>query len=174
MSTLAEIRHTLDTDGVVLALLRLGELPDSYQSAIRLLACDMVEPAMKHTTDPRPREALDTARAFARGEASLEELDAAKRATRSAIGCDCSAWATAHAARAAGVAAATFVVRDKSGVEFVAWEAAGAVAEGTAPWNTVLDVGDAAWDAAYRAARSAARKEQERILRRWLDEQEEK
>ena len=48
----------------------------------------------KYPTDPRPRQAIATARAFARGEANLEDLDTATAAATAAV----IATATAEAA----------------------------------------------------------------------------
>jgi hypothetical protein len=106
----------------------------------RLAACDIAEQiAMKiwnkkHPDDKRPQNAIDTARKFAHGKATRDELDAAGDAAGAAAGD--AAWDAAwDAARDAAGAAA----RDAAGD--AAWAAAR----------------DAAWDAARAAARAAAR-----------------
>jgi len=83
--------------------------------------------------DPRSVAALDVAERFARGEATVEELAAARAA----------AW---DAAKAAAVVAARDAARAASGA---AARAAAGVAAGAA-------AGAAAWDAAWDAARDAA------------------
>ena len=64
-----------------------------------LFACDCAEDALhlfedKYPDDPRPRNAIETSRRFANGEATREELAAARAATRAA------AWAAWDSARA--------------------------------------------------------------------------
>ena len=126
----------LDSNGLDDALWCLRALPAEYDPAIRLMVCDMVEPALKYVPDgeDRPRQAVETARRHARGEASDEELVAASAA----------AW---DAARAAAWDAA----RDAASA--AAWDAARAAA-----W-------DAASAAARDAARAAARAAQAQIFR---------
>ena len=100
----------------------------------RLFACDCAEHVLhlfeeKLSEDTRPRLAIETARRFANGEATRQELAAAWDAAVSA------AYAAWDAARTA------------------AWNAAGAAA-GAATWNAAWN---AARNAAEAAARSAAR-----------------
>lgn len=92
----------LDSNGLDDALWCLRALPAEWDNAIRLLVCDLVEPAMKYTTDPRSQTAVDTARRFARGEATEEELAAAcDAAWDAALDAYDAAWAAArNAARA--------------------------------------------------------------------------
>ena len=111
-------------------------------SELRLWGCWCVRQVWHLLTDERSRRAVEVAEAFARGEATREQLDAARAAARAA------AWAAAGAAaRAAAWAAA----------RAAAWAAAGAAA------------GAAAWAAAWAAARDAARDAQaEELERRML------
>jgi len=104
----------------------------------RLLACEYAERVLpiyeKHyPDDKRPRQAIETARRFANGEATQEELAAAWDAARAAAGA--AAW---NAARAA------------------AWNAARAAAWAAARNAARAAVGDAARDAARAAAGAAA------------------
>ena len=102
----------LDSNGLDDALWCLRALPAEYDPAIRLMACDMVEPALKFVPEgeDRPRQAIKTARRHARGEASDEELAAASAAARTASdAASAAAWtasaAASDAARAASDAA---------------------------------------------------------------------
>jgi hypothetical protein len=104
----------------------------------RLFAADCAERSVQsyersYPNDQRPRDAVNTARRFANGNATAQELDAAGDA----------AWA---AARAAAWAAAGAAAGD------AAWDAAWAAA-GDAAWAAA---GDAAWAAAGAAAWAAA------------------
>ena len=96
---------------------------------LRLFACDCAEQALPtyekdYPDDKRPRKAVETARLFAEGKATQEELAAARDAAR-------------YAAWAAAAAAARDAARD------AAWAAAGAAAGAAG--------GDAAGDAAWAA-----------------------
>ena len=119
---------------------------------LRLMACDFGE-AVLHLVpegEDRPRKAIEVARRFANGEATEEELAAARDAAWDA------AWAAARAAARdaawdAARAAARAAARDAAWA--AAWDAAWAAARDAAraaAW-------DAAWDAARAAARAAAR-----------------
>ena len=100
----------------------------------RLFACDCAERALdlwvkSGTVDPRSRAAVDVARRFANGEATVDERDTAKAAAIAAV--RAAAWNTARAE---------------------AWDAARTSARTTAEaaaWN-------AAWDAARTSAEAAA------------------
>ena len=103
--------YILNSNGIDDALWCLRVLPESMDSNIRLLVCDLVEPAMQYVLDgeTRPQEAIRIARAYANGEASREELKAVRSAARSAAwddAWDASRDATRVAARAAAWAAA--------------------------------------------------------------------
>jgi len=111
----------------------LRRLETWNECTARLFAVDCAGRVVHLCDDPRPRHAIDVARRYAGGEATAEELDAARDA----------AWNAARdAARAAGRAAA----RD------AAWAARDAA------WNAAWN---AAWDAAWDAARDARDAEQE-------------
>ena len=102
----------------------------NVESELRLWGCWCVRQVWHLLTDDRSRKAVEVAEAFARGEATREQMDAARAAAKAA------AWAAAwDAARAAAWDAA----------RAAAWDAAKAAA-----WA-------AAWDAARAAARAAAR-----------------
>ena len=102
---------------------------------LRLFACWCVrEYCWDKLTDERSKNAVIVSEKYANGEATKDELDAARDA----------AW---NAARDAARAAARAAARD------AAWDAARAAARDTA-WDAARD---AAWDAAWDAARAAAR-----------------
>jgi hypothetical protein len=132
------------SDKCVVSQARLIRRLDAWtERAARLFACDCADEALKlvRSPDPRSIEVVRVARRYAMGDASRDQLgaarDAAWDATRDA------AWdAAGDAAWAAAWAAARATARD------AAWAAARATAR------------DAAWaatrDAAWAAARDAA------------------
>jgi len=71
----------------------------------RLLACAFARTALKYTTDPQPLKTIEVAERFARGEASVEELDTAMSAAYSAAYSAASSVAS-NAARSAAYSAA--------------------------------------------------------------------
>ena len=101
-------------------------------------------------TDHRSKDALDAAENFANGEASQEELAAARDAAGAAAGA-AARDATGDAAGAAAWAAAGAAARDAAGA--AAWAAALAAAWAAA-WAAARA---AAWAAAWDDARAAAR-----------------
>ena len=117
----------LDYNGLDDFFWTLGVLED--HQILRAIAADFAESVLPifekvRPDDMRPRDAINVARRYLRGETTDEERAAAEAA----------AWAAARAAaRAAAGAAARAAARD------AAWAAAGAAA-GAAAW-------DAAWDA---------------------------
>ena len=130
----------------------------------RLFAADCAEHVLpifekKHPGDSRARDAIAVARRFANGEATSDELAAARAAARDAVRA-----AARDAARAAGRDAGWAAARD------AAWAAARAAGRDAgwatawaAAWDAAWDAaaGDAAWDAAagdaaWAAARDAA------------------
>jgi hypothetical protein len=107
----------------------------------RLFACSCAEGVLHlfergHPNDPRPGKAIGVSRRFAAGEATKEELVAARAAAWDA------AWdAAGAAARAAARAAAWDAARD---------------AANAAAWDAARDAANAAaWDAAWAAANAA-------------------
>jgi len=113
---------------------------------LRLFACDCAERTLKRERkagrepDERSWKAIIVSRRYANGEATLEELQAARDA----------AW---DAARDAAWDAAD-----------AAWDAADAA------WDAARDTAwDAAWNAAWNAARDAEIKWQRQRLARYLD-----
>ena len=115
-------------------------------------ACDVAEQTLDRvaaaggSVDPRSREAIATKRRWLRGEASAEELAAARAAAGAAAGAAARAAARA-AAKDAALAAAGAAAKDAAlaAAGAAAWDAAGAAA------------GDAAWAAAWAAAGAAAK-----------------
>ena len=82
----------LNSNGLDDTLWCLRALPKCHDRDIRLLVCDLVQPAMKfaNDTDERPQKAIKAAREFAKGLISVAELNAARAA----------AWAAADASDA--------------------------------------------------------------------------
>ena len=113
-----DLLTVLDSNGLDDALWCLRALGPEHDNAVRLLVCDLVEPAMRFVPpgETLPQEALRVARAFARGQATAGELAAAWAAARAA------AWAAADAAAwAAADAAARAAARAEQGRIFRAW-----------------------------------------------------
>ena len=139
----------LDSNGLDDALWCLRAV-ENEDKKIRLFAVWCARQVQHLMKDERSIKALDVAEAFAKGNATQEELDAAAKA----------AWA---AARDADVdAAAKAALAAWAALAAAAWAAAWAVA------------GDAAWAAARAAARDAdvaAWAAQEKELRRICGEQ---
>ena len=138
----------------------------------RLFACDCAESVLhlweaKYPYDKRPREAIAVSRRFALGQATQEELSAARDAARDAAW---DAWAAAGAAGEvawdaaldAAWAAARAAARDAAraaawAAEAAAWAAAWAARDAA---RAAAGAADAAWAAAWAAdaaARAAAR-----------------
>jgi hypothetical protein len=121
-----------------------------YDRVWRLLAVQFARKVQHLMTDPRSLAALDVAERHANGDATDEEL-AAARAARDA------AWAAAWAARdAAGDAAGDAAWDAGAAAGAAAWAAAWAAAGAAAM--------AAAWAAAGAAAWAAERTKQERIF----------
>jgi len=88
----------LDSNGIDDAVWCLRALGEEHQRDIRLFACDIAEGVLylfqkQCPDDKRPRQAIETARRYAMGKATKEELagawdaaDAAARAVRVAAG----------------------------------------------------------------------------------------
>jgi hypothetical protein len=132
---------------------------------MRLFAVWCARQVQHLTNDERSARAIDTAEAFAHGNATQEDLAAAWAAARDAAWD--AAWAVARdAAWAVARDAAWAVARDAAWA--AAWDAAWAVARAAArdaAWAVARDAAwaaarDAAWaaaDAAWAVARAAAR-----------------
>mgnify|MGYP001424608233 CR=1 FL=1 len=144
----------------------LQAIDKTYTPRLRLIACDCAR-AVLHLTpagEDRPRLAIECAERYARGEATAEELSAARAAAWapwSAAGSAAgdaagdaagAAWAAARAAAWAAWAAAGSAAGDAAGD---AGSAAGDAA-GAAAWAAAWDARDAAWAAARAAAWDAA------------------
>ena len=81
-------------------MLWLAERFGADNKTLVLAACDCARLALPYTSDPRVLACIETTERWARGEATLEELSAARAAASAA------AWAASDAARAAERAAA--------------------------------------------------------------------
>ena len=147
----------LNSNGAEDCLWCLRSVPE-HDREWRLFAVWCARKVQHLMTDPRSIAALDVVERFANGEATAEEL-AAARAARAARDAGAAAWAAwdagdagdaAWAARAAGAAA---------------WAAAGGTwATGAArAAGAAGDAGDAAW-AAWDAAWAAQKQELVRII----------
>jgi len=93
--------------------LRRNELTPDQERDLRLLACDYAEHVLhifegKYPDDKRPRTAIETARLYANGQATKEDLEKAQSAAYAARAARAAraAYAAARAARAAGTDAA--------------------------------------------------------------------
>ena len=108
-------------------LLRNDTLSDTQLNDLRLLACDYAEDVLhlfesKCPDDKRPRQAIETARKFAKGQATIDDLKASAGAAWAAAS-GAAARDAADAARDAAVAAAgAAVARAAAGA--AAWYAA--------------------------------------------------
>ena len=153
----------LESNGVddMMWSLRAVDNPDVERIA-RFIACDCAEASLveyeEYTPDDnRPRVAIETARRFADGTATQEEMSAAQSAAQSAA--ESAAWSAARsAARSAAESAARSAAR--SVAESAAQSAAQSVAE-SAAWS-------AAWSAAQSVAESAAESAQAEIIKKYL------
>jgi hypothetical protein len=154
-------------DKIVVSKARIVRRVDAWdERSARLFAVDCAEAVVHFCgNDPRPREAIAVTRRFAIGEATKEELDAARDAARDA------AWAAAmDAAWAAAMDAAWAAARDaawdaaRDAARAAAWAAAWDAARRDAAWAAAMDAAwdaarDAAWAAAWAAAWDAAKRD---------------
>ena len=111
-------------DWMLWLVARYGDIP---RKTIVSVACDCVEPALAHTTDPRPAECLAVVRRWLKDEAAIEEVRVAARAARAA------ARAAAQAAQAADAAWAA-----RADAAWAARAADAADAADTAAWDKSL------------------------------------
>ena len=119
-----------DWMGWLLGQLLVGKEGPENRGDLVLAACDCAELVIQHVPDgeDRPRAAIDTARAWARGEATEEEVaagaaGAAGDAAWAAGAAGDAAWA-AWAARDAGAAGAAGAAWDAAWAAWAAWDAA--------------------------------------------------
>lgn len=80
------LRQVYKINGFDDALWCLRALPPEWDARVRLLVCDLVEPALAFVSagETRPAEAIRVARSYAKGEASAGKLDAARDAAGAA------------------------------------------------------------------------------------------
>jgi hypothetical protein len=153
------IIQIIDSNGIEFAIRCLYAV-EGHDKEIRLFAVDCARDVQYLMTDPRSIAALDVAERFANGEATVEELNAAKAA---ALG----------AAYACAMGAANGESRDSAGTAAMAAENA---AKGDAAWAAILAASSAAMAAASdsnsgaalgnaMSARAATRAAQEKRLR---------
>jgi hypothetical protein len=150
---------------IVVERARLVTRVETYtERTLRLFACDCADRALSRVDlqDPRSRDAIATARAYAKGEASGAQLAAAGDAAWAAAGT--AAWAATWAATGTTAWAAT-----GTAAWAATWAATGTTAwaaTGTAAWTTTwaatgttawAATGTAAWAAAGTAAKTAAK-----------------
>jgi hypothetical protein len=169
------LEFILDHNGLDDALWALRATIEDCSAFARTLACDFAARVLpiyeqQYPGDLRPRQCIDTARRYAHGTATRDEMDAAARD---------AAWAARDAAWAARDAA-----RDARDAAWDAWDAARAARDAAraaraaaraarAAARDARDAWDAAWDAwdaarAARAARDAERTQQIILFRRAL------
>ena len=173
----------LDSRGLGDALWCLRALPSELQNKITLLGCLYAERVLPiwekyYPEDKRPHIAIETARKYTRGEATLTELEAAKDAAKDAA--SAAAWAAAAAADAAWAARygawgdAASAARDAAWAATwdatlaATWDAtlaaadAAAAADADAAWDTARDT---TWGTTWGTTWDAERAEQKRIFR---------
>jgi hypothetical protein len=131
-------------------------------------ACACARQALQYIPDgeDRPRLAIETAEAWARGEATIEELRKAADAASAAAAAAAYAYASAANASAAVAANASAADAAAAAANVAAWAAVAAVAYAAA-WAAATHAADAATaDAAAAANAPAATAARERALRR--------
>jgi hypothetical protein len=121
-------------DDLIWVASKIARTNKDVERRLRLLAADCAARVLpifeKVRPDKRVREYIKIVRRFARGEATQEELDAARAAARAARDAEAAAWDAGDAARAAGDAAARAAraARDAraaraAGAAWAAWDA---------------------------------------------------
>jgi hypothetical protein len=155
----------------------------------RLFACDCAERVLylfeaRHPDDGRPRQAIEIARRYAEGKATVEELAAARAAAWEAAlnasrdaGWDAAREAAEDAARAAAWAAAWAAARDASreasraASRYAAWaaaeNAAWVTAENASRYAVWAAARAIAWATALNASRYDARAAALNAERQW-------
>ena len=133
------------------------------RKAIVLAACDCARLALVHVPagEERPLRCIETTEAWARGEATIEQVHAANRLAwqawkaDAASAYDASAYAAtaAHAAHAAHAATAAYAATAAHAAH-AATAASAAAADAATAANAAYDAYDAADAAAYDAARA--------------------
>lgn len=98
-----ELAEILRINGIKDAIWALRALGPEHQGNIRLFSCNVAELALpiwerKYPDDPRPRQAIETARRCARGKATAEEFASAAAANAYATALAAAAYAADPAA----------------------------------------------------------------------------
>ncbi len=172
----------IDSNGLDDALWCLRCLPE-YDREWRLFAVWCARKVQSLMTDDRSISAINVAERFANGNATREELEAARAAAGAAAGAAWAAWAeTGEAAWEAAWTAAWTAAGEAAWTAARTAARAAAGAETGAAWAAWAETGEAAWSetgeaawsaaraAAWTAAREAAFDEQEIEFRRLISE----
>ena len=168
------MRAVLDSNGLSYAL-RCLRCVKGRDGAIRLLACDFAQAVAHFNADPRVQAAIDVARRYASGNATVDERWVAYAAAYDAAwdaraAADAAAWAAAEAAAYAAAWDAAWAAAEAA-AQAAAWAAEAAADH--AAWDARAAAADAADAAAYaEAVEAAAYAAQTAILRRWIIQQE--
>jgi hypothetical protein len=150
----------LESNGIDDALWCLRAV-DGFDKEKRLMAVAFAREVQHLTTDPRSIAALDVAEKFARGEATVDELCAARAAygAYGAYGASYAAWAAAYAATNAAYAA--------TNAAYAATNAAYAATDAAADAAYAAAYAAAYDDAAYAARDAAMRQKQIEIFKKF-------
>ncbi len=163
------LTQIVELNGLDDALWALRTTIEPSDKLARLFACDCAERVLplfesKYPNDKRPRQAIETARRFANGEATQEEMTAARAAAAAARAAADAIWAARDAAAAWAAAAAADAAWDAADA---AWAAARAAADAADAADAIWAARDAA--AAWAAAAAAERQWQEAHFIEMLD-----
>ena len=156
------IATIIDSNGLDDALWCLRAV-EGHDKEIRLFAVWCARQVQHLMTDKRSLDALDVAEGYANGQATEEELNAARSAAWRAVDTarDVVVWDAAWAAAEVVWDVAWASVRDTA-------DAAVKAAAGAAAWEAAME--DTAWSVAWDAAWDATRAKQEAELRRICEE----
>jgi hypothetical protein len=163
--TLAEVWATCERGDWMLWLVGYmnGKKGWATQQQVVLAACDCAELSLKYVAagEARPRIAIETARKWARGEATIEEVTDAAHAAHDAYA---AAYAAAHAAAAYAAYAAAYAAYAAAYAAYAAYAAAAYAAYAAYAYAAAYD---AAYDAAsYEATRNEILKQCADLVRK--------
>ena len=133
-----------------------GHDPELPRALLVQAACGVARPVLAHLPlgEDRPRVAIETAEAWCRGEATLQEV--ARAATHAAYGAQAANYAANYAATHAARAANYAATHAAQAANYAATHAAHAARAATCAAYVVDAASDVASDAAYYAAHAAA------------------